>query len=740
MLKESLKDHVKLIVNANHWDPFQVLGNHIIAKERTKAVAIRAFLPEAEETWVVETRTKKLFPMQKIHKAGFFEAIITEKKDIFPYRIRIKSYDGAISEFYDPYAFLPVLTDFDLHLIGEGSHYKTYEKLGTHIMEINGIKGVHFAVWAPNARRVSVIGDFNRWDGRRHPMRILGASGIWEIFIPGLNEGELYKFEIKSRRKKQIFEKSDPYAFYSEIRPKTASIIYDINKYQWNDTEWMKMRSKKNWHESPVSIYEVHLGSWMRVPEENNRYLTYRELAERLIKYTKKMGYTHLELLPVTEHPLDASWGYQTIGYFSPTSRHGKPEDFMYFVDACHQNHIGVILDWVPAHFPTDGHGLGFFDGTCLYEHEDPRKGFHPDWGTKIFNYGRKEVKNYLISNALFWCEKYHIDGFRVDAVASMLYLDYSRKEGEWVPNIFGGRENLEAIDFIKRFNEIIHQYHPGILTIAEESTAWGGVSKPVYLGGLGFDLKWNMGWMNDTLEYFSKDPIHRKFHHNHLTFSLLYAFSENFILVLSHDEVVHGKRSLLNKMPGDMWQKFANLRLLYGFMYSHPGKNLLFMGGELGQWDEWNHDKSIDWHLMQFAPHRCLQKFVIDLNRIYQSEPALYEGDFHYEGFEWIDFRDSDNSIISFMRKGKDPDDLLIIVCNFTPLPRPGYRIGVAKNSHYKEILNSDSQIYWGSNMGNAGGVNADKVPWHAKPYSIKITIPPLSVLIFKPVRTQPH
>jgi 1,4-alpha-glucan branching enzyme len=709
-------------------------------KERSKAVAVRAFLPEAEETWVVETKTKKLFPMQKIHKAGFFEVIITEKKDIFPYRIRIKSYDGAISEFYDPYAFLPVLTDFDLHLIGEGSHYKTYEKLGTHIMEINNIKGVHFAVWAPNARRVSVIGDFNRWDGRRHPMRILGASGIWEIFIPGLNEGELYKFEIKSRQKKQIFEKSDPYAFYSEIRPKTASIIYDINKFQWNDTEWMKMRSKKNWHESPVSIYEVHLGSWMRVPEENNRYLTYRELAERLIRYTKKMGYTHLELLPVTEHPLDASWGYQTIGYFSATSRHGKPEDFMYFVDACHKNHIGVILDWVPAHFPTDGHGLGFFDGTCLYEHQDPRKGFHPDWGTKIFNYGRKEVRNYLISNALFWCEKYHIDGFRVDAVASMLYLDYSRKEGEWVPNIFGGRENLEAIDFIKRFNEIIHQYHPGILTIAEESTAWGGVSKPVYLGGLGFDLKWNMGWMNDTLEYFSKDPIHRKFHHNHLTFSLLYAFSENFILVLSHDEVVHGKRSLLNKMPGDMWQKFANLRLLYGFMYSHPGKNLLFMGGELGQWDEWNHDKSIDWHLIQFAPHRCLQKFVVDLNRIYQSEPALYERDFHYGGFEWIDFHDSDNSIISFMRKAKNPDDLLIIVCNFTPLPRPDYRIGVAKNSHYKEILNSDSQIYWGSNMGNAGGVNADKVPWHAKPYSIKITIPPLSIVIFKPLRTQPH
>jgi 1,4-alpha-glucan branching enzyme len=735
MVTKDLKDQIKLIVNANHWDPFQVLGNHIVEKDGEKAVAIRAFLPEAQEAWVIDLKSKKLYQMNRIHKNGFFEAIIPERKDVFPYQIRIESYDGEAFEFYDPYSFMPVLTDFDLHLFGEGSHYKTYEKLGAHVMEINVIKGVHFAVWAPNARRVSVIGDFNRWDGRRHPMRVLGSSGIWEIFIPGLKEGEVYKFQIKSK-KKQILEKADPYAFYSEIRPKSASIVHDINKYQWNDAAWMKSRQKKNWFESPISIYEVHLGSWMRAPEEDNRYLTYRELAERLIRYLKEMGYTHIELLPVTEHPLDASWGYQTIGYFAATSRHGKPNDFMYFVDKCHQNNIGVILDWVPAHFPTDGHGLGFFDGTCLYEHEDPRKGFHPDWGTKIFNYGRKEVKNFLISNALFWCEKYHIDGLRVDAVASMLYLDYSRKEGEWIPNMFGGRENLEAIDFIKSFNEIVHQHYPGILTIAEESTAWGGVSKPVYLGGLGFSFKWNMGWMNDTLEYFTKDPVHRKYHHNNLTFSLLYAFSENFILVLSHDEVVHGKYSMLSKMPGDMWQKFANLRLLYGFMFSHPGKKLSFMGGELGQWDEWNHDKSIDWHLLRFTPHKCLQKFVMDLNHIYKSESSLSEVDFHYQGFEWIDFRDSDNSTISFMRKAKDTNDLLIIACNFTPVPRMDYRIGVPVNSLYKEILNSDSQIYWGSNMGNAGGVNAEKTPWHGKPYSIKITLPPLAIVIFKPVR----
>jgi 1,4-alpha-glucan branching enzyme len=735
MVKDNLKEQIKLIVQSSHWDPFEVLGNHMVKKEGKKAIAIRAFLPDSSESWVIDLASKKRYQMERIHRDGFFEAVFPGKKDFFAYKIRIKTPDGNFTEFYDPYSFLPVLTDFDLHLIGEGTHYHSYEKLGAHVMEVNGVQGVHFAVWAPNAKRVSVIGDFNHWDGRRHPMRVLGSSGVWEIFIPGLGNGTLYKFEIRTKKKKTL-TKADPYAFFAEVRPKSASVVCDIGTYQWHDEQWLKKRSTRAWLKSPVSIYEVHLGSWMRVPEEGERLLTYREIAERLVHYVREMGYTHIELLPVTEHPFDASWGYQTIGYFAPTSRFGKPQDFMYFVDVCHQNDIGVILDWVPAHFPTDGHGLGEFDGTCLYEHADPRKGFHPDWGTKIFNFGRKEVNNFLISNALFWCEKYHIDGLRVDAVASMLYLDYSRQEGEWVPNQFGGKENLEAIDFLKRFNEILHQYHPGILTIAEESTAWPGVSKPVYLGGLGFSLKWNMGWMHDTLEYFSKDSVHRKYHHNNLTFSLLYAFTENFALVLSHDEVVHGKRSMLSKMPGDMWQQFANLRSLYGYMFTHPGKKLIFMGGEFGQWDEWNHDKSIDWHLLKFTPHKSLQRFVMDLNRIYRSEPSLHEIDFHHKGFSWIDFHDTDHSIISFMRYAKDPDDFLVIVCNFTPVPRTGYRVGVPSDCFYREILNSDAAIYWGSNVGNKGGLHADAIAWHGKPYSIQITLPPLSVVILKPLK----
>ncbi len=627
-----------------------------------------------------------------------------------------------------------VLTDFDLHLIGEGSHYKKYEKLGAHVMEVEGVRGVHFAVWAPNAKKVSVIGDFNGWNAETNPMYSLGQSGIWETFVPGIGEGSLYKFEIKSRFGRHVAQKADPFAFYFELRPKSASIVYDINGYSWNDGKWMDKRQRINLLESPVAMYEVHLGSWMRVPEEGGRWLTYRELADKLIPYVKEMGYTHIELLPVTEHPLDTSWGYQTLGYFAPTSRFGPPKDFMHFVDRCHQEDIGVILDWVPAHFPADGHGLGFFDGTCLYEHEDSRKGFHPDWGTKIFNYGRNEVRNFLISNALFWFERYHMDGLRVDAVASMLYLDYSRKEGEWIPNMFGGRENLEAIDLTKKFNEVSHQYHPGILTVAEESTAWPNVSRPTYLGGLGFSMKWNMGWMNDTLVYFSKDPVHRKYHHNNLTFSLLYAFTENFILPLSHDEVVHGKRSLLDKMPGDMWQKFANLRMLHGFMYGHPGKKLLFMGGEFGQWDEWNHEKSLDWHLLEFEPHRGLRRFVRDLNLFYRTEPSLYEIDFDYRGFEWIDFHDVEGSIISFLRRAKNHDDFTLFILNFTPVPRTGYRIGVPAPGFYKEALNSDSSFYWGSNLGNSGGVYAEDIPFQYRAYSINITLPPLSVVIFKP------
>ncbi len=631
------------------------------------------------------------------------------------------------------YPLPQILTDFDLHLLGEGTHYKNYEKLGAHVIEVNGVKGVHFAVWAPNAEAVSVIGDFNRWDGNNHKMRMLGSSGIWEIFIQGLSEGEIYKFNIQSKSG-EVLEKADPYAFSSEIRPKSASIVHDIDKYTWNDAKWLSQRERQNALDAPISMYEVHLGSWMRVPEDGNRYLTYRELAKKLAEYVKDMGYTHVQLMPVTEYPLDASWGYQTIGYFAPTSRFGKPEEFMYFVDYMHQNGIGIILDWVPAHFPKDGHGLARFDGTCLYEHADPRKGEHQDWGTLIFNYGRNEVRNFLLSNALFWLDKYHIDGLRVDAVASMIYLDYSRQPGEWIPNQYGGNENLEAIDFLKRFNEVLHSTHPGVLTIAEESTAWTGVSRPTYLGGLGFSLKWNMGWMNDTLRYFSKDPIHRKYEHDNLTFSLLYAFTENFILVLSHDEVVHGKRSLLDKMPGDFQQRFANLRALYGYMYGHPGKKLLFMGGEIGQWWEWNHDESIHWHLLQYESHQGLQSYVRDLNRLYQSEPALYEVDFDYHGFEWIDFRDAEGSIISFVRRGKDPEDFLLFVYNFTPVARMGYRVGVPKGGFYKEVMNSDSWSYWGGNMGNFGGIWADDMPWHGRASSLSLTIPPLSMVVMKP------
>lgn len=729
-----LKEDIKLVVDGLHGDPFSVLGMHVVGEGDEKGLEVRAFLPEAAEAWVIDERTQKAYAMEKVHKKGFYSAYIPG--ETFSYRIGMETSEGDISEIVDPYSFGQVLTDYDLHLIGEGSHYKKYEKLGAHVIELGGVKGVHFAVWAPNAKSASVIGDFNAWDNRHHPMRLLVGSGIWEIFIPGLGEGELYKFDIKSRYHNYRAVKADPYGFYFEMRPKSASIVHDINEYSWSDKKWMKKRERTNWFEAPMSVYEVHLGSWMRCKEEGNRFLTYRELAGLLIPYIKFMGFTHIELLPVSEHPLDASWGYQTVGYFAPTSRFGTPEDFMFFVDMCHRNDIGVMLDWVPAHFPKDGHGLGFFDGTCLYEHMDKRKGEHKDWGTLIFNYGRKEVMNFLISNALFWLEKYHIDGLRVDAVASMIYLDYSRRQGEWIPNIHGGNENLEAIEFIKKFNEITHQLFPGILTIAEESTAWPSVSKPVYLGGLGFDMKWNMGWMNDMLVYISKDPIHRRYHHNNLTFGLIYAFTENFVLVLSHDEVVHGKRSMLNKMPGDIWRKFANLRLFYGFMYAHPGKKLLFMGDEFGQWDEWKFDQGLDWQLLEKEEHWRLQKYVRGLNAAYAAEPALHEVDFEARGFEWIDFRDADSSIIAFIRRAKEPDDYIVVVCNFTPIPREGYRIGVPEKCFYKETMNSDSRDNWGSNVGNLGGVFSENVPWHGKPCSTKITLPPLAVLYFKPER----
>ncbi len=732
-----MTSNVDLIISGDHSDPFAFLGMHETETGAAKAIIVRAFIPGAEQVWVIEAnQPDNRHPMHRVRDEGFFEFTFRDRHERFPYRLKAANRFGDLWEFHDPYSFLPLLSDYDLHLMAEGTHYRNYEKLGSHVRVVDGVRGVHFAVWAPNAKRVSIIGDFNQWDGRRHPMRFHAGAGIWEIFIPGLREETVYKFEIKWRRFGFITHKTDPYAFYFERRPKTGAIVYDINQYHWRDDEWMQQRKAKNGLDAPLAIYEVHLGSWMRAPEEGNRYLTYRELAHKLVEYVKQMGYTHIELLPVTEHPYGGSWGYQTVGYYAPTSRHGEPHEFAYFVDYCHRNGIGVILDWVPAHFPKDGHGLAYFDGTHLYEHSDPRKGEHQDWGTLIFNYGRNEVRNFLLGNALFWLEKYHIDGLRVDAVASMLYLDYSRKEGQWVPNIHGGRENLEAVDFIKKFNELVHEHHPGAITFAEESTSWPLVSRPTYDGGLGFDFKWNMGWMNDTLKYFSMDPIERKYHHGKLTFSLMYAFNENFVLPLSHDEVVHGKRALLDKMPGDSWKKFANLRALYGYMYGHPGKKVLFMGCEFGQWVEWDHQRSLDWHLLGYDSHRQLLDYVKDLNHLYTSEPSLYEVDFEHTGFQWIDFQDANGSTIAFQRKAKNADDYLIFALNFTPVPRLGVRLGVPEELFYKEVLNSDAWVYGGSNMGNSGGVRARAEGWAGWPCSIDVTLPPLAVVVLKPQR----
>jgi len=626
-----------------------------------------------------------------------------------------------------------LLTDHDIYLFKEGSHFKLYNKLGSHILTVEGIEGTYFAVWAPNAEGVSVVGDFNQWDPTSHPLQVRGdASGIWEGFIPGIVQGTMYKYHIRSRYNNYRVNKGDPFAFHWEIPPKTASSTWDLS-YEWADKEWMENRHTSNALQAPFIIYEVHLGSWRRVPEEGNRFLTYREMASYLPDYVKELGFTHVEFLPVMEHPFYGSWGYQTVGYFAPTSRYGTPQDFMYLIDALHQKGIGVLLDWVPSHFPSDEHGLSYFDGTYLYEHQDPKKGFHPDWNSYIFNHGRNEVRAFLISSALFWLDKYHVDGLRVDAVASMLYLDYSRKEGEWIPNIYGGRENLEAISFIKRFNEAVYGEFPDVQTLAEESTAWPMVSKPTYLGGLGFGMKWNMGWMHDTLEYFSKDPLYRKYSHNQLTFSIWYAFSENFVLPLSHDEVVHGKGALIGKMPGDERQRCANLRLLFGYMYGHPGKKLLFMGGEFAQWREWNHDESLEWHALEYPSHQGVQRWVKDLNHLYANEPALYELDFDMKGFEWVDFHDWEHSIISFLRKGKSTDDIILVVCNFTPVLRENYRVGVPRGGFWQEVLNSDANIYWGTGCGNLGGVEAAPVPGHGRYYSLSLTLPPLGVLFFK-------
>jgi 1,4-alpha-glucan branching enzyme len=627
----------------------------------------------------------------------------------------------------------PFLTDFDLYLWGEGKHYRAYEKLGAHLTEQDELAGTHFAVWAPNAREVSVIGDFNGWEPGAFYLHQRGTSGIWEGFVPGVGQGALYKFAIESHHQGYRVVKADPYAFATEMRPNTASRVWDLGGHAWGDADWMTRRGRAHTVDAPISIYEVHLGSWMRVPNEGNRWLTYRELADKLGAYVQSLGYTHVELLPVSEHPLDMSWGYQTTGYFAPTSRFGTPQDFMHFVDALHRRGIGVILDWVPGHFPRDEFALGYFDGTHLYEHDDPRLGAHQDWGTFIFNYGRTEISNFLISNALFWLDKYHIDGLRVDAVASMLYLDYSRKENEWIPNRYGGRENIDAIDFLRRFNERVYGDYPDVLTLAEESTAWGGVSRPTYTGGLGFGYKWDMGWMHDTLHYLQHEPIHRKYHHNELTFRMLYAFTENYVLPLSHDEVVHGKGALLARMPGNLEEKFANLRLLYAYMYSQPGKKLLFMGGELGQWDEWNSDGSIDWHLLEWPIHQGLQHLVRDLNAVYRREPALHERDCDPAGFEWIDANDYEHSIISFARNGRDARDQIVVALNFTPVPRMNYHIGVAHAGRWDEILNSDADCYGGSGLGNCGGADAAPIPWHGRPCVLNITLPPLGVVMFK-------
>ncbi len=625
-----------------------------------------------------------------------------------------------------------LMTSDDAFLFNEGNHYRLYQKLGSHLVERDGVSGTYFAVWAPNAEHVSVVGDFNGWNPESTPMRPTGSSGIWEAFAPDVGQGTIYKYRIVSRNNGYTVEKADPYAVHAETAPKTGSIVWPLD-YEWNDGDWMENRRWRNAPDAPISIYEVHLGSWMRVPEENNRSLNYREIAHRLAEHVSYLGFTHVELLPVTEHPFYGSWGYQATGMFAPTSRYGTPQDFMYLMDVLHQHGIGVILDWVPSHFATDEHGLTYFDGTHLFEHADPRQGFHPDWGSYIFNYGRNEVRSFLLSSAIYWLDKYHIDGLRVDAVASMLYLDYSRKDGEWIPNKFGGRENLEAIDFLRQFNTAVYKEYPDVQTIAEESTAWPMVSRPVYIGGLGFGMKWDMGWMHDTLQYFSHDPIHRRYHHSYLTFRMLYAFNENFVMPLSHDEVVHLKGSLIGKMAGDEWQKFSNLRTLYGYMYAQSGKKLLFMGAEIGGWSEWNHESSLEWHLLQNEPNAGLQRWVVALNHLYRHEPAMHELDFDPVGFSWLDANDSENSVVSLSRSGRQDGDDIIAIFNLTPLPRHSYRVGVPRGGYWAELLNSDSVEYGGSGMGNLGGVDAVPVEWHGRPYSITVTLPPLSAVFFK-------
>ena len=721
---------INAIIYGMHGAPFSLLGMHETGPDRP-GVVVRAFRPYAVKVELVRKSDGKAFEMPRIHADGLYEAFFPKTKP-FAYSFRLTWFDGNTAELEDPYRFPLQLSDLDLYLHGEGTNVRSYKKMGAHPMTIDGVEGVHFAVWAPNAIRVSVVGWFNQWDGRIHPMQQRAGSGVWELFMPHLKPGDLYKFEVKGHDD-FLAQKADPYGFASEIRPRTASMVWDHDAYEWKDDEWLAQRSGRPWLEEAISIYEVHLSSWRRDPSDPKRFLSYGELADTLIPYVKDLGYTHIELLPISEHPFDGSWGYQTIGYYSPTSRFGNPDDFKAFVDKCHAAGIGVVLDWVPAHFPKDGHGLAYFDGTHLYEHADPRLGEHKDWGTYIFNYGRNEVRDFLLSNALFWADVYHVDGLRVDAVASMLYLDYSRKEGEWIPNKFGGRENLDAVDFLKKFNELVHAEYPGFLTFAEESTAWPMVSRPTYLGGLGFDLKWNMGWMHDTLSYMQKDPVYRKYHHQQMTFSMIYAFSENFILPFSHDEVVYGKGAMLSKMPGDMWRQFANLRLLYAYMYAHPGKKLAFMGMEFGQWREWNFADSLDWNLLDYDSHSGVKRLVRDLNAMLKGFGCLHEIDFSWEGFEWIDLSDWENSTLITLRKGKHPDDLLVCAFNFTPVPRRAYRIGLPRPGTYEEVLDTDASIYAGSGVGNPRFIRSEPTPWQNRPASASVVLPPLAAVFFR-------
>ena len=718
---------IEALVSGEIGAPSSLLGRH----RQDDEVSIRVFRPWAKQVDLVNEVSGERVRMGRCHEDGLFVAELDVTWTEAAYHFEAITADGGSEAFGDPYHYPPLLTEYDIYLFSQGRHREIYLKLGAHRREIDGVSGVNFAVWAPNCYKVALVGDFNRWDARTHGMENNNESGIWEIFVPGMEEGERYKYEVRSHNKGYRAQKADPYGFYAELRPLTASIVCDIDQYEWNDSDWMRARARIDPLSQPMNIYELHLGSWRR--KHGGEFLSYRELADELVPYLVDMGYTHLELLPASEHPLDASWGYQVTGYFAPTSRYGAPADFMYLVDRCHQNNIAVILDWVPAHFPKDDFALNYFDGTHLYSHEEPLQGEHPDWGTMVFNYARSEVRSFLLSNALFWLKKYHIDGLRVDAVSSMIYLNFSREDGDWIANEYGGNENLAALAFLREFNEAVHAEAPGAITIAEESTSWAMVSRPTYIGGLGFTFKWNMGWMHDTLSYMAREPVHRRFHHHQITFALLYAFNENFVLPLSHDEVVHMKGSLIGKLPGDYWQKFANLRLLFGYQYTQVGKVLNFMGNEFGQFAEWSEERSLDWHLLEYEMHAQMQAWARDLNHLYREQPALWQVDFDAAGFHWIEANDAETSVYSYIRYAEDRSDFLVVVLNCTPVVREHYRIGVPARGHYRELLNSDASYYGGGNVGNEGGVYSDDMSAQGLPYSINLRLPPLAILILK-------